>query len=348
VRITHVNLARGFRGGERQTELLIRELARRDVAQRLLVRRSSPLRLRLADVRGLEVRVLPWPYLPFAHMVGSPEIIHAHDGRSPTFATVAGSLAGCPVVITRRIQPPPRSSFWNRWAYGGAAGLVGVSTGVRDVLSTYAARDDVEVIPSALADLPVDRDASARIRARYRGRWLAVCAAALVEAQKGQSYLIEAVRRIASRWPELHVVLLGEGPSLPDFERQAAMLDQVELVGFVSNLGDWLAAADAFVLPSLHEGAASVLFDAFHAGLPVVATDIPGVTDVVHEGETGLLVPSADPDALAAALLRLRDEPGLRERLSERARAVATQYRPERMADRYLTLYRRLAQSSRS
>jgi glycosyltransferase involved in cell wall biosynthesis len=343
VRVAHVNLAKGFRGGERQTALLVRELARRDVDQRLVVRRGSEIPTHLSDVPNLETRFVGWPYLHAVKACASADLIHGHDGKSLVTAALAAAVLGKPYVVTRRIQPPPGGALTTRAAYGRAAALVALSRGVRDGLHDYTGRDDIEVIPSASSGLPVDPEGAARLRARYADRFLVVCAAALVDNQKGQSYLIEAARLLHARWPDLRVVLLGEGSDRAAFEDRARNLPCVELPGFVTDLGDWLAAADAFVLPSLQEGLGSVLLDAFEAGLPVVASRIPGVTDLVRDGETGLLVPPRDAGALAAALLRLRGDPALRTRLGETARAEAHAYRPEVMAERYLALYRRLS-----
>ena len=176
---------------------------------------------------------------------------------------------------------------------------------------------------------------------------LAVCAAALEDGQKGQSTLIEAARRLERTHPRLVVLLLGKGRDEGDFRDAAHHLDNVVFGGFVENLGDYLAAADLFVLPSNHEGLGSVLLDACDAGLPIVTTRIPGVVDVVRDGVEGLLVPPKDPVALAAALARVLEDDGLREHLAQGARARASAFTPGAMAERYLTLYEALLAGAR-
>ena len=336
--VGHVNLARGFRGGERQTELLIRELADRGLSQVVVVRSDEELGSRLSSVTGLTVRPVGWPFLHATAALRGCEVLHAHDGRAPSYTALAASRYSRPFVVTRRIQRAPgRGSLW---AYRRATELVGLSEGVADGLRRATGRGGVRIIPSASSNLPVDPRGVAAIKARFEGRFLVVCPAQLVPGQKGQEHLIAAARSLEEAGTPVCVLLLGRGGGEALFRQLASGLDSVEFGGFVNNLGDYLAAADGLVLPSLHEGLGSVLLDAFAAGLPVVASDIPGVRDVVRDGVTGLLVPPSDSGALAAALLRLRDDADLRERLARAGLDAAAHYTPARMADRYLSLYR--------
>lgn len=336
--VGHVNLARGFRGGERQTELLVRELARRGVRQRVLVRRGSALPDRLVDDPGLAVREIPWPYLPFTGHLRGCHVIHGHDGRAPALTALASFRFGVPYVLTRRIQAAPGPT--SLWAWRRASALAALSRGVADTLGAATGRSDVEIVPSALSHLPVDGEVAGRLRARWGDDVVVVCPAQLVPGQKGQEHLIDAARVLEAEGRPIRVVLLGRGEGEAVFRRRAEGLTSVEFGGFVDDLGNWLAAADALVLPSLHEGLGSVILDGMDAGLPVVASDIPGIRDVVRHGDTGLLVPPADPAALADALRRLLDDRSLARRLGAAGRIAARSFTPERMADRYLEIYR--------
>jgi glycosyltransferase involved in cell wall biosynthesis len=103
-----------------------------------------------------------------------------------------------------------------------------------------------------------------------------------------------------------------------------------------------LASLDVLVLPSAYEEMGSVLTEAMASGLPVVASDVGGIPEVVRHGETGLLVPPGDVDALAAALDRLVADAGLRARLSAGARARAAGYAWPRLAARVAAVYARV------
>ena len=141
--------------------------------------------------------------------------------------------------------------------------------------------------------------------------------------QKGHRYLIEAVPELASRFPDVAVVIIGKGPLDERLRGQAAGLgvaDRVRLAGFRPDARMLLDAADVFVLPSRQEGMPLAAIEAMEAGLPVVATRVIGTAEVVVDGETGILVPPEDPPALAAAIGRLLDDPARSARFGKAGR----------------------------
>jgi glycosyltransferase involved in cell wall biosynthesis len=132
--------------------------------------------------------------------------------------------------------------------------------------------------------------------------------------QKGQSDLIKAfsqVEKNSEGGPIL--VLVGDGPDRKSLESLVRQLcpGRVVFAGYQQDPLPWLAAADVFVLPSLFEGMPGALIEAMAAGLPCVATDIPGNRDLVIDRETGLLVPVRSPEELAAAISTLINDSGL-------------------------------------
>ena len=137
----------------------------------------------------------------------------------------------------------------------------------------------------------------------------------------------------------MHILLMGHGEDEELFRREAEGLNNVELVGFVNNVGDYLSILDVFTYPSLHEGMGSAIIDAMDFGLPVVATDVDGIPDLVDPQVTGLLVPPADAEGLASALLQLYNDSDLRERMGRAAKERAGLFSPKRMTERYLDLY---------
>lgn len=138
--------------------------------------------------------------------------------------------------------------------------------------------------------------------------------------------------------PGLRAVLAGAGPSAP------APAPRVELPGFVADPAPLLAGADLFVLPSAAENCPLALLQAMASGLPVVASRVGGIPEIVRDGTDGLLVPPGDPAALAAALKTLVADAGLRERMGNAARERAVEhYSLERCADGLLATYHRVA-----
>jgi glycosyltransferase involved in cell wall biosynthesis len=122
----------------------------------------------------------------------------------------------------------------------------------------------------------------------------------------------------------------------------AADLTNVTFTGFVDNVGDYLAAFDVFILPSNREGIGSILFDAMERGLPVVASRVGGVPDIVHHEVNGMLIDPANPKQLREAILVLRAAPDLRRKYGERGRELAKPFTGEAMWRKYFALYESL------
>ncbi len=161
---------------------------------------------------------------------------------------------------------------------------------------------------------------------------------------KGHRYLIDAVPELVRRFPRLAVVVMGRGALRDSLHDQAAALGvgaAVRIVGHRPNARMLLDAADVFVLPSRHEGMPLAAMEAMDAGLPVVATRSIGTDEVVVDGETGTLVPTEDPGALAAALAALLADPDRRATYGAAGRGrYLEHFTVEHMAARTAAVYR--------
>jgi len=153
--------------------------------------------------------------------------------------------------------------------------------------------------------------------------------------QKGLDLFLQAVSRLRADFPELRALVAGEGPDRPGLERLAASLDlsaAVIFTGLRRDPPELLAALDLFVLPSRYEGMPNVILEAMAAGKAVVAAAVGAVPELVQEGQTGLLVPPEDADALARAVHLLLSDAELRRRLGANGRArVETEFSLEKM-----------------
>lgn len=165
--------------------------------------------------------------------------------------------------------------------------------------------------------------------------------------QKGHEYLVHAMPRILLDYPHTKAVICGEGALRPQLEKQIQELglgESVRLMGNQTDIAPFLAGADLFVLPSRWEGLPVALLEAMGAGLPVVATRVEGVDEVVQETSQGLLVPPEDSDALASALLQLLGDPRLRRRMGEAARSrIQDLYTLDIMCGKYLDVMLRFS-----
>ena len=156
--------------------------------------------------------------------------------------------------------------------------------------------------------------------------------------QKGLDVAVRALRRVREEEPRAVLVVLGEGP-----ERARLAGEGVYLPGRVGDVSAWLARAELLVHPARWEGFGLALLEAMLAGKPVVATRVSSIPEIVVDGETGLLVPPDDPEALAAAILRVLRDPG---RLGEAGLARArSEFSVELMSRRTLAVYDRALSS---
>ena len=284
-----------------------------------------------------------------------PDLVHAQDRRSGLVCVRLGP----PVVHTYHGVPEDVSPQWlatgdppapSRYSRAVLAADAAVARAVAaTVVVTPALRDfltgRLRVPPSRVVqidnglDLPAARPAPERVR-----RLLFV---GLLGRVKGVDLLLQALRRAidAGLPDDVHLDLAGDGDLADALRGQAAMFglaDRVSWLGFRDDVPDLLHRCDALVLPSRLEQQPLVLIEAKAAGLPVLATSVGGVPDLL--GEVGDLVPPGDPEALAAALLRLctATPDDLRRRSEAGVTRARDRFSLERCVAAHDTLYRRV------
>lgn len=173
-----------------------------------------------------------------------------------------------------------------------------------------------------------------------------VCAAGRLSPEKGFDVLIDAARRVVEQVPAARFVIFGEGvlrPVLQDRIDCLGLNGRVVLAGHRSDFGDYLPWCDLFVLSSHTEGMPNVLLESFAAGVPVVATAVGGVEEIVEEGRSGFLVPPGSPARLARGIVEALASPGRRKALGARGQQrVRQQFTFEQQVHRYWELFDRL------
>jgi glycosyltransferase involved in cell wall biosynthesis len=338
IKIAHVNVAKSYRGGERQTELLIRCLQDSPFEQILIARRGAPLTGRFGDTT-IDVRAVSGGSLSVAWATADADLVHVHEGRSVYGAYLRSLLSGTPYVITRRVNNPIREHWIGHKVYRRASQVAAVAPQVADVVRAYDHRIRIDVVHSSSSGLRVDAARSEAIRATFPGKVVIGHVGALDNNQKGQEYIVAAARSLAVSHPDLQFVLVGGGDDEAMLKSLAAGSSNVTFTGFVNNVGDYLAAFDVFVLPSNREGIGSILLDAMDRSLPVIASRVGGVPDIVHDGDNGILIEPRRVDQLCAAIHALRADPARRRVLGERGRELAKDFTAEAMARKYLAIY---------
>jgi glycosyltransferase involved in cell wall biosynthesis len=164
------------------------------------------------------------------------------------------------------------------------------------------------------------------------------------EYQKGQRHLLDAMALLASHRPNVTLIVAGrQGTVTAELERRAAdpaIAERVRFLGHRKDVPDVLAAGDVFVFPSLYEGFGGALLEAMALGLPIVASDIPAVREVVDDGANAILVPPGDAQALATAIDGLLDDADRRQAFGARGRTMfCERFVLDRVAEQMLAFY---------
>ena len=279
-----------------------------------------------------------------------PDIVHAHDSHGLAIAATAlsfGAVAPAPPLIAaRRVDFHLNRNSFSRWKHRQVAHFIAASQAIADML--YAdgiARDRISVVHDGI---DVDRISRIEPADLHREFWLPhgvpvlVNIGALVD-HKGQRHLLDALPLAMRRVPDLHLVILGEGELRRPLEHQVHRLHlerAVRMPGFRTNVLALARSADLFVMSSITEGLGSTVLDAMAMGLAVVGTRAGGIPEAVVDGETGLLVPVADPPALAEAIVSLMTDPERRARFGEAGRRhVARHFTVDHLVDRTFAVY---------
>lgn len=185
------------------------------------------------------------------------------------------------------------------------------------------------------------RDVSGKLRARPELSPVRICSVARFDDPKDHRTLLEALALLREQPWELDLV--GDGPGEDETRRLAremGLADRVKFHGYLEDPSGSLAQSQVFVLPSRSEAFPRSILEALRAGLPVVASDVGGVSEAIANGVTGLLVPAGNPQALASALGSLLESASLRQSMGDAAReAYERSFRLEVMTNRTLTVY---------
>jgi glycosyltransferase involved in cell wall biosynthesis len=247
---------------------------------------------------------------------GGFRIVHTHTPRAALIGRIAASRAGVP-MIHHLHSPTSRctsSAVRNRlndavemMSTAGARKIIAVSESLGDYLKERGVRQEkIAIVPNGVptpGELPV--------RESPGGKWN-IGAVALFRPRKGTETLLEALVQLKEKGAAFRLLAVGgfesEGyeASLRALTARIGLAEEVEWRGFSSSVNDELAGMDLFVLPSLAgEGTPMVILEAMAAGVPLVASRVEGVPEVIRDGEEGLTVPPGDARALAGALLRM-------------------------------------------
>jgi len=334
--IVFIDTERVWRGGQEQLLSLLRGFAERG-HRTYLVCHPRTLLAQRAEQAGVSVHptampnewALPafWRVLALLRRV-RPQIVAFNTPRPILLAGIASRLAGVRSrIIFRRVSFPLGRNFLTRLKYNwGIDGIIAISESIRQQLErggVPAAKIRVVYEGIDLNDYPARPPAA-------RGRSPTVVGTvAHMSAEKGHYFLVEAAALIPDVCERMRFVIVGDGECRADLEAQVRRLGLercFEFAGFQDRISEYMRSFGLFVLPSLSEGLSSAILSAMAAGLPVIATNVGGIPELVQPWETGLLVAPADPLALAEAIQDLAAHPEEALRMGRNGRRRTEQH----------------------
>ncbi|MGI9201559.1 MAG: glycosyltransferase family 4 protein [Woeseiaceae bacterium] len=355
MKILHVETGRHLYGGPQQVIYLVSALLERGHDCTLICPPESGIDS-AARSAAIPVRNLFCAGdldLPFAYRLtqylqsSSPDILHCHSRRgADMLGGLAASFTDVPAVVSRRVDNT-EMRLLAALRYRPFRKIIAISEAIAAVLQDHdvdPAR--IEIIRSAVDTArfaePVDRAAFAA-EFGVPDDAIVLGAAGQLIPRKGHRYLLEAVAEIKDTYPQLRLLIFGEGYLNNQLRAQAATLglgDVVQFVGFRNDLDDFMGCFDIFVHPALAEGLGVATLKAAAAGVPVVGFAAGGLPEAVLDSETGLLVPAEDVDELRKAIVTLIAHADVRASMGAAGRErMQSEFSIDTMVTQHISLY---------
>jgi glycosyltransferase involved in cell wall biosynthesis len=355
VKILHVETGRHLYGGPQQVVYLVSALIERGCDCTLVCPPDSGIDT-AARAAGIPVRNLFCAGdldLPFAYRLvqylqsAPPDLVHCHSRRgADMLGGMAASIAAVPAVVSRRVDNT-EMRLLAALRYRPFRKIIAISEAIADVLRERGVDSErIEVIRSAVDTAQFAQPADcAAFRAEFdiSPDACVIAAAGQLIPRKGHRYLLQAVADLKISHPKIRLIIFGDGYLNNQLRAQAASLglgDIVQFAGFRDDLDDYMGCFDVFVHPALAEGLGVATLKAAAAGVAVVGFDAGGLPEAVADGETGVLVPAEDVEALRGAIASLIDDDGLRRRMGVAGRKrMQKEFSIATMADKHVECY---------
>ena len=371
MRVAHVIKVTRISGAERHLLVLLSALRQRGVDARLVIliekdkpmddmaseakERGIPLR-RLTIQRDYDLALLFKIRRALSEI--KPDIVHTHLIHADLFGLFAAQLAGIRTVISSRHNDDQFRfhPIWQRLSpllWRLTKGGIAISGSIKDFMMEVegAPSDKIAVVHYGLEHKWL-ADEELRAARQNLSRELRLESDALllglvcrIVEQKGIAYALRAFQQIRQRFPTARLIIAGDGDLRAELEalaRELGIDEYVHWLGWRSDALKLIGAFDVLLMPSLWEGFGLVLLEAMSRRVPVIASRVSAIPEVVIHGETGLLVEARDVDALADAMTRLLEDHALRQHMGLLGAArLEERFSVERMASATLAVYER-------
>ena len=354
--VLHIDSAKTWRGGQQQVLYLAERLT--DYHNIIACPPRSPLAER---AKAIGLKVLPvemhgeWDLLAVCKLKkiirkNSIRIVHLHSSHAHALGLLAAKSAGnCKVILSRRVDFPIKKNILSRVKYSNVDRIIAISERVKQVLMADGLpKERIDVVYSG-----VDIQRFQNVAANYLISGLALNREKLIIGNiaalawhKDHRTLIETARIVLDEFPQVIFLIAGDGPLRREIEiliKKLNLEEKVKLLGFRQDIPEILSILDLFVLSSSWEGLGTSLLDAFASRVPVVATNVGGIPEIVKDRVNGILVPPNNPGILARAIIHLlKNRDFARQMAEEGFKMVKEKFSIEKIVEQIRKIYDRL------
>lgn len=345
MKILHINTEKTYRGGERQTIILIKALKEKGIDSMLLCRENYPLS-KIAERNGINIIPVNGGFESVNAIIlnsSKCDIIHSHAARAQGFAAIARLFVKKPHVYTRKVAFKHRKKYPTLLKYSLTDKVVCVSKAVKEVLLSYGIEDKKLAV---IYDAVPEQSNLNRKRAEELLRSLNIPAdrkivgnIAALTPEKDHKTILLAAKEVQ----DAYFLIFGDGKLRDELQKLIHHLNlqnRVFLCGFKYNVEDFFSLFDIFVMSSLEEGLSNVVLDAFLYKVPVIVTAAGGLKEIVIDNYNGMLFPMKDHNSMAEKISFLLKNRDIVQRLCSNAyKSVKEKFNVERMVDEYIDVY---------
>ncbi|MFT4665843.1 MAG: glycosyltransferase involved in cell wall biosynthesis [Polaribacter sp.] len=358
MRILHISSAKSWRGGEQQIAYLIEELRTEGISQEAFCPKDSPLEIYCKKnniicttyKKRFSVNPLVARKLSQYSSRNNFDLVHLHDSHAHTFACMAAAFyrMSTPMVLHRRVDFPVGGSALSKWKYNhpGIKAMICVSHFVKAVLSkTVNEAAKIKVVHSGvdLNRFPKQQKNKLREEFQVPDEIAIVANVAAITEQKDYHTFVRTAERLLKEKTKAHFFIIGEGKQRKEIEayvKELGLDEKITFTGFRKDITEIFSNIDVLLFSSQTEGLGTTLLDAQLCGVPIVATNVGGIPEIVEHENTGLLANRAEDEVLAKHVRLLLSDNTARKQMAERARKSVEQFSKSKMAKGVLGIYK--------
>ena len=356
-----IDTEKGWRGGQRQVELLCKGLASRNHPVTLITQPGSVLSEKLSDT-GIEVIELKtrFEFDPFAvdKIVSiirdkSPQIVGMHASHSHTLGVLAKRFikGNTKFVVTRRVDFRPGRSIINKWKYlKGPDAYIAISTAIKEILlKAKIEKENIHLVHSGVTPLKIPKNSRKNLikELEVSDDTLLIGDVASLVDHKGHKFLIDAIPDVISKFPNALFLIVGDGRLKGSLKIQAKIRGitdkNLRFLGHRDDVPNILGALDLFVMTSHLEGLCTSIIDAQFAKVAVVATNTGGIPDLITNNATGFLAENKSSPSITQKINMALADSDLREKLANSAaRKSQIEFTADAMVESTLVAYQKI------